>query len=449
MKIRITNIGPISEFEIDLSKKLTAIFGLNNTGKSYALRVVYLVLKSLPCINSRTDLIKTINETLAHRDGESTMGLILNLNDLLASYMKMYFCPHLNKNLTDEFGSVLAIKPLLKRECFSTIEISTPKLMIRQIYNFWYDDFFDGIEIFIVPEADISQKSGSPELLRAHFVEMLANFFNEVKRHNSSFHYLSSNRSGLYLALRSIEGLMENQNNRRLICESFVKSLNSGIARTEFLKTINQIWKSVLPSEFTKQATEIQQRLLDGSLEVDYKKGGILFKPRVSESLLEFQNLSASLSENVLLCIFIKFILTAKFSEDLTQDKPTHLQRIRPVLIIEEPEIHHHPEAQITLMEELVKLASNGVQIIYTSYSDFMLDTLVNEILAGKIADTEIGSLLLIKTKEGSVMSDKMAVVNGGIKDLIFYKAIDELYKERIRLNDLRNDKLARKKLKP
>jgi len=448
MKIRITKIGPISEFEIDLTKNLTAIFGLNNTGKSYALRVVYLVLKSLPCIKSRTELLKTVNETLTLQDFDGKMAALLNLTDMFASYMKKYFCPQMQKNIIDEFGSVLAIKPISKRGCFSTIEFSTPKLMIRHIFNFRDNDFFDGIEIFILQRADTPKQTDNYKNLKNHFVGLLAHFFNEVKRHNSSFHYLPSNRSGLYLALRSVEGSKESQNNSRISSENFVKSLNSGIARTDFLQAINQIWKSVLPTEFTKQATEFQKRLLDGSLEVDYKDGGILFKPRISDTSLEFHHLSASRSELVLLCIFVKFIISAKFSEDLTQDKPTNLQRIRPVLIIEEPEIHHHPEAQITLMEVLVNLASNGVQIIYTSHSDFMLDTLVNEILAGKIADTEIGSLLLIKTKEGSVISDKMAVVNGGIKDLIFYKAINELYKERIRLNDLRNDKLARKKSK-
>lgn len=46
MKIKIVNFGPIKEFEFDLSKKLIVTYGDNNIGKSYAMQVVYLLLKS-------------------------------------------------------------------------------------------------------------------------------------------------------------------------------------------------------------------------------------------------------------------------------------------------------------------------------------------------------------------------------------------------------------------
>ena len=45
MKITITNFGPIKKFEIDLAKDLFMIYGKNNIGKSYAMSVVYLIIK--------------------------------------------------------------------------------------------------------------------------------------------------------------------------------------------------------------------------------------------------------------------------------------------------------------------------------------------------------------------------------------------------------------------
>jgi predicted ATP-dependent endonuclease of OLD family len=47
MQIKIKNFGPIKEFGLDLSKNFVVIFGKNNIGKSYAMLVVYLVLKHL------------------------------------------------------------------------------------------------------------------------------------------------------------------------------------------------------------------------------------------------------------------------------------------------------------------------------------------------------------------------------------------------------------------
>jgi len=37
MNIQLNNFGPIKEFNFDLSKDLTIIFGKNNIGKSYAI----------------------------------------------------------------------------------------------------------------------------------------------------------------------------------------------------------------------------------------------------------------------------------------------------------------------------------------------------------------------------------------------------------------------------
>ena len=47
MIIRIHNFGPIKEFEFDLNKDFHVVYGKNNIGKSYAITVVYLVLKNV------------------------------------------------------------------------------------------------------------------------------------------------------------------------------------------------------------------------------------------------------------------------------------------------------------------------------------------------------------------------------------------------------------------
>ena len=46
MEITIRHFGPIDEFVFDLSKDLIVTYGDNNIGKSYAMQIVYLLLKS-------------------------------------------------------------------------------------------------------------------------------------------------------------------------------------------------------------------------------------------------------------------------------------------------------------------------------------------------------------------------------------------------------------------
>lgn len=51
MKINILNFGPIRQYSFDLDKDLHLIFGENNVGKSYAITIVYLVIKSFLKLN--------------------------------------------------------------------------------------------------------------------------------------------------------------------------------------------------------------------------------------------------------------------------------------------------------------------------------------------------------------------------------------------------------------
>ena len=53
MKIQLQNFGPIHRFECDLDKDFHLIVGTNNTGKSYAITMIYLLLKSLMGFNER------------------------------------------------------------------------------------------------------------------------------------------------------------------------------------------------------------------------------------------------------------------------------------------------------------------------------------------------------------------------------------------------------------
>ena len=46
MKIVIERFGPIKRFEYNLEKDMIVTYGDNNIGKSYAMQIVYLVLKT-------------------------------------------------------------------------------------------------------------------------------------------------------------------------------------------------------------------------------------------------------------------------------------------------------------------------------------------------------------------------------------------------------------------
>ena len=46
MKVIIEKFGPVKKFEYDLDKDMIVTYGNNNIGKSYAMQIVYLLLKT-------------------------------------------------------------------------------------------------------------------------------------------------------------------------------------------------------------------------------------------------------------------------------------------------------------------------------------------------------------------------------------------------------------------
>ena len=62
MKVIIEKFGPVKKFEYDLDKDMIVTYGNNNIGKSYAMQIVYLLLK--------TFIDNVLNQNLTLQDGK-------------------------------------------------------------------------------------------------------------------------------------------------------------------------------------------------------------------------------------------------------------------------------------------------------------------------------------------------------------------------------------------
>lgn len=125
MVIKIENFGPIKEFEFDLSKDLTFIYGMNNIGKSYAMKVIYLLIKcfyqddsdfstSYPI--SGNENLKINEESTLKRNIESKLSQYINhnsmieLNSLLVStFHKLQNIAHENSKFRIKFKTLSII----------------------------------------------------------------------------------------------------------------------------------------------------------------------------------------------------------------------------------------------------------------------------------------------------------------------------------------------------
>jgi predicted ATPase len=81
------------------------------------------------------------------------------------------------------------------------------------------------------------------------------------------------------------------------------------------------------------------------------------------------------------------------------------------LLVIDEPEMNLHPEAQAKIIELLAILVNSGIRIIVTTHSPYIVDHLVN-IMEGakKERPDEAAEKFYLKTSEAFISKDKVSV---------------------------------------
>lgn len=117
-------------------------------------------------------------------------------------------------------------------------------------------------------------------------------------------------------------------------------------------------------SEFYEFAVELEEKLLNGKLEID-NLGELRFKPNKSPKRSLPIHMTASIVKSMSsLVVYLKYI--AK-SNDL--------------VIIDEPEINLHPDNQIILTRLFSKLINKGFRLLISTHSDYVVRELNNLVM--------------------------------------------------------------------
>ncbi len=457
MKVMIKNWGPIKECEYDLEKSMLVTYGGNSVGKSYAMQIMYLLLKNLIAMGKaiiyyrgypwfRDERWKEIRELLMDFvDSEGkTKDITEQINHYLVSMLEDDLMNRLQNSYMNTFGNYDQI--LLKEPCvsFSVGEITCCKLYMQQQKmelkmnfqpirlsksnsNFHKShngkNFFD-IYVF---ENHIETPT---ELVRERLEELQKAFYMEIVTRFHDVYFLPASRSGIYTGMSSFGPILTQLSQNRAFIKGEIQIPGISEPVSDYYMELSNI-KLRENADIKPVVEEIEKEILKGTVVFDPKKKTILYQREGSFEELEMADVSSMVSEISPITAFIKYIVNNRFSMRLSRGtNKESVKKSAVILFIEEPEAHLHPTNQVKLMKCFAKLLEHNVKLIMASHSNYVFNELNNLVIGKMLSQEEYEPVLMYMTESGSV-TERLDLDELGAADRNFTDITQELYQER------------------
>ncbi|QLA17633.1 AAA family ATPase [Desulfolutivibrio sulfoxidireducens] len=466
MIIKIRNFGPIREYTFDIRKDMHLIFGGNSVGKSYAITVVYLIIKSfLDNQDAYLDYLlrfkpNYLPEKINYKDIVTDQDVIKK--DVL-TILKNYIEETLISRLTNSLVATFYLMENLQNQFTNDkleIEFNVRGLKVC----IGIDDnrlYVSGIELLNQIEVKrikanrhcrrdkdkivLYYVEGNLQLFNAHVMELsvlLYSFLSSgIRDHIGAVYFLPASRSGLYQALSAFGPIFAELSKNRAYLSKKIELPGISEPLSDYFISLSEIGfsrRGLAASKFNAIASLIEDEVLHGRVEYDAKTKKIMFLPNNTNLKLDLASTSSMVSELSPIVSFIRYILRRS-----DRRSRYHIQESRngakPLVFIEEPEAHLHPENQAKIMSIFARLVENDVKIIVTSHSNYMFNKANNLILEGKISVDRLQASIFKNTENGSV-GENIETDNLGIADENFLDVAEELYREKMSLIERLNE---------
>jgi len=463
MKIELKNFGIVKNFHFNTKNDFSIIFGKNNTGKSYAISVVYLLIKNIllleeslifrlvfPDLNSdkyiprfktllenkkSISIKKEIEEIITNILSEI---LVVNISESFKSTFDSI--DNLQNKLVDEELTIKIYSDLIHFELkiderklyISSLKINRKDIILRSstrkmsmkeqnetiiLYTSNNQDFFsDTLESFIL--------------------ESTFSISYDVKEEINSIYYLPASRSGLYQALSAFGQIIAELSKSRKFTTRKVELPSISEPLSDYFLELSTIKlrKKEIQNRVTEVANQIESNILNGKIEFDKQTKKIMFKPNGTDLKLDLSYTSSMVSEISPIVSYLRYVVNYADENRL----PSFLRRkkfdnAKPLIIIEEPEAHLHPDIQVALLKEFSELAKKDIKFILTTHSNYMFNKFNNLVLSKDIDIHKASSLLFKESKEGSDVIS-LELDEFGIEDENFIYTAEKLYNDKIEL---------------
>jgi AAA15 family ATPase/GTPase len=481
MNIQLNNFGPIKQFDFDLSKDLTVLFGKTNTGKTYAISAIYLVLKAFSNAYTQKPPIDAAlfyyvrGVKLPGYENSSTMEHIRTFEDSVkkemiqkdefdvTSAMQKIFTgiisdmvlPSLEKSFTNSFASLeslqnkfssdrLSIKiqfnivrlttTVVKGKMTVTNLTFTQPIIIRKGARSFKAEKKDDRRSLYYYDSQKKQSNVVDHLVLGYYQQ----FKDEISSGIKNLYFLPACRAGFYQTFAALNPIIaELSKKRSSLSSAKIDFPNISEPVSDYFLALASIYTKVSSRKYSKIVKGIESKILGGAVLFDAASRKLMFSPEKSDQAIDFSFASSMISEVGPLAAFFKYIISDFTNEDRHRSS---LATAAPgqhsgshIIFIEEPEAHLHPELQVKLMELFCEALKYDIKIVMTSHSNYMHSKLSNLILDKAVSPRRVGAYLMILGKDGSVTDSlAMAADEEGLRDKNFVNVSEELYNERV-----------------
>ena len=430
-KVKVKNFGPIESANVDL-KPLTVFVGKSNTGKTYLATLIYALHQELggfprlpysPKFNTENilqtwrDQNDDFQKSVTNFESQLTeTSKNLNFSNLPPIFSSMLFVDSTSKDNIQKQLIESILVAFGEKNIYSLCRKSgtSNRLLIEFGYSLqnsdiWHAEIkgskfktsFEASPINDIPVSDdIIQKIGSlfalftigtglrnaQYSLVARVIEMLS--YPKTQKPNQVY-YLPAVRGGIMQSHRFVASAGLDQlsyvdfEGPRAIPHlpktsiDFIKNLLSISGKPTAYRQAMGNHKRNTTDSISSIAEQFERLILDGRIEShnEFVDGypEIYFRPDRINSKFTLSRSSSMVSELAPIVLFVR-----------------NFVRQSDLLILEEPEAHLHPGAQIKIAECLALLVRKGVNVIVTTHSDWFLKCIQNLIIQGKLKQLNI-----------------------------------------------------------
>ncbi len=431
LELEIKNFGPIAKANVDI-RPLTVFIGPSNTGKSYLAILIYALHRffkgerrfgskhypgSSQIINQidNSNELKRIHNELVNFAREITQEKGKSKSEESEVYLPDLLVNTIS-NRFEEWGN------FLNNEINRCFGIKSEKILIRQglrnkssiIFRNHNENWSSPIEHHfsidahgsqfktIIPDhfpVTISKRSDTPpfefiqhlalELLKQttfeevddkHFFTLflLSNLSEFIlPQFTGSLHlpafYLPADRTGVMHAHRVVvSALLESAAMKGLRPAPAEQTpILSGVL-ADFLEQLISIENGHDGKKKKKPglASQIENAILSGVVKIDKSETGypnFTYQPSGWNYSLPLMNASSMVSELAPIILYLR-----------------HIVKPGGVMIVEEPESHLHPAMQVEFIRQIANLINEGIRVIITTHSEWVLEELSNIVMRSK-----------------------------------------------------------------